>query len=408
MTLPSPSPLFDRWALSPERVFLNHGSFGATPREVLAEQVRWRAELEAEPVGFFVERHWDVMDAARAALGRFVGASPDDLAFVPNATIGVATVIGSLGLRPGDEVIASVQEYPACQNGLRAAVARAGAKVVYADVPFPVSDPGEFVAAYERAASPRTRLALVSHVTSPTGLVLPVAEICRVMGAKGIDVLVDGAHAPGMLPLNLAAVGAAYYTGNCHKWMGAPKGVAFLFAREDTRGGVRPLVLSNNAEKPRTGRSQFRTEFDFVGTQDYTGFYCLPKAIEVMGGMVAGGWPAVMSENRDLAVRMRRMLCERWGVRPPAPESMLGSIATIILPGHDAARHARLMARPSKYHDAMQDQLLRTWKIQVPVWGLPTGMDRFLRISAQLHNAEAQYEYLAQAVKSVLEYERTL
>lgn len=406
--LPTPSPLFDRWALDPARVFLNHGSFGATPREVLAEQVRWRERLEAEPVAFFVEQHWDVMDAARAALARFVGASPDDIAFVPNATIGVATVINSLGLAPGDEVIASVQEYPACQNGLRAAAARAGARVVYAEVPFPVSDPGEFVRAYERALSPRTRLVLVSHVTSPTGLVLPVAEICRVMASKGIDVLVDGAHAPGMLPLNLASLGAAYYTGNCHKWMGAPKGVAFLFAREDRRASVRPLVLSNNAEKPRPGRSQFRTEFDFVGTQDYTGFYCLPKAIEVMGRLLPGGWPAVMSENRALAVRMRAMLCERWGVTPPAPESMLGSIATIILPGHDAARHARLMARPSKYHDALQDRLLERWKIQVPVWGLAGGTDRFLRISAQLHNAPAQYEYLAQAVAAELEAERAL
>lgn len=406
MSIPRPSPLSSHWTLTPDTVFLNHGSFGATPRAVQAEQNRWRERLESEPVRFFVEEHQDVMDGVREALGAFVKCRGRDLALLPNASIAVATVLENTKLSPGDEILINAQEYPACQNTVRRAAARGGAKVVYADIPFPIAFPDQVVRAYLDKVTPRTRLALVSHVTSPTGLVMPVEQIVKELRSRGVEVLVDGAHAPGMVPtLDIGAMGPSYYTANCHKWICSPKGSAFLYVREDLQAGFRPLALSNNAEKPKPGRSQFLTEFEYVGTQDYTSLYSIPKAIEVMGGIVSG-WPEVMTRNHDLCVRARGMLCEAWGVAPPSPQSMIGSIATIILPSHDAARRERLMKRPTKYHDALQDALLTRWKIQVPVWGLADKPERFLRISSQLYNSWEQYEYLAEAVKAELEIER--
>lgn len=407
--LPNPSPLSRHWSLDPARVFLNHGSFGATPRVVQQEQAEWRARLEAEPVALFVERHADLMDDARRSLAGFLRCDWSDLALLPNASTAVNTVLAGLKLNAGDELLMNDHEYPACQNTLRYYAGRAGAKVVRVGLPFPIAGPDEVVRAYESGVTPRTRLALVSHVTSPTGLVFPVARVVSAMRARGVDVLVDGAHAPGMVAdLDLGSLTPAYYTANCHKWICSPKGTAFLYVRPDRQAGLRPLVLSNNAERPRAGRSQFLTEFDYQGTTDYTGFYSIPSAVRTMGSMLPEGWPGVMRANHDLCVRARAMLCEAWGVTPPAPAEMLGSIATIILPAHDAARRERLMQRPTRYHDALQDALLRNWGIQVPVWGLADRPDRFLRISAQLYNSMEQYEYLARAVRDELAAERAV
>lgn len=408
MPLPAPSSLAVHWTLDPSRVFLNHGSFGATPRVVLEAQSRVRAELEGEPVRFYVERHWELMARARGALAAFVRCDPAGLALVPNASIGVATVLANVRLGPGDEVLMNAHEYPACQNSVRRAAARAGATVTLADVPFPISDPAQVVEAYLAKVTPRTRLAMVSHVTSPSGLVLPVERLVPALQDAGVDVLVDGAHAPGMIAtLDIGALRPAYYTANCHKWVCSPKGSAMLVVREDRREGFRPLALSNNAEKPRADRSAFHTEFDYVGTQDYTPVYCIPDAIEAMA-KIGGSWDAVMAANRGMCLRMREMLCRAWGVETPAPETMIGSIATIILPAHDEARRARLAARPTRYHDALQDALLDRHAIQVPVWSLTGTTHRFLRISAQMYNAPGQYEYLAQAVLEELARERSL
>lgn len=415
-SLPRPSPLASHWTLDPSRVFLNHGSFGATPRVVQEEQSRWRGLLEAEPVAFFVEKHEGVMDEVRRALAGFVQCEAKDLALIPNASTGVATVAANLALQPGDEILISAHEYPACQNSLRKVASRAGASVTYATIPFPSAGPDEVVRAYMDALTSRTRLAMVSHVTSPTGLVLPVERLVRELAARGVDTLVDGAHAPGMVPVNLRDLGAAYYTANCHKWICSPKGSAFLWVRPDKQAGFRPLVLSNNAEKPKPGRSQFLTEFDYQGTSDYTSAYSIPKAIEFMGreigsalgagGVAHEGWRAIMRHNHELCLRGRDVICRKLGIEPAAPDGMIGSICTMVLPSHDAGRQARLAARPSKYHDALQDALLERHKIQVPVWGLAGSSARFVRISAQVYNDIGQYEYLAAALAAELEIER--
>jgi len=407
-TLPRPSPLAEHWSLDPAVCYLNHGSFGATPRSVQRAQQGFRDRLENEPVKLFVHDHQGLMDDTRRALGAFLHCLPESLALMPNASHAVATVLDNVTFARGEEIVINAQEYPACQNAVRRAARRAGAVVTHADIPFPIASPDQVVAAYLAAVTPRTRLALVSHVTSPTGLVFPVERLVAELHSRGVNTLVDGAHAPGMIPtLNLAALKPAYYTANCHKWVCSPKGSAFLYVRPDLQSGFRPLVLSNHAEKPRPDRSQFLTEFDYLGTQDYTALYSIPPAIEAMAGIVSG-WPEVMSRNHDLCLRARSMLCEQWGVTAPAPRSMIGSIATIILPGHDAERRERLMRRATRHHDALQDNLIARWGIQVPVWGLAGKPERFLRISAQLYNSMDQYEYLARAVLAELDEERRL
>jgi isopenicillin-N epimerase len=375
------------WVLEPGVTFLNHGSFGACPRPVLAAQQALREALEAEPVRFLGRELEGRLDEARAALGAFVGADPDDLAFVPNATTGVNTVLRSLPLTAGDELLITDHAYTACRNAAEAVASATGARVVVAPVPFPLAGDGAVTDAVLGAATPRTRLAMLDHVTSPTGLVLPLGRLVAALAARGVDTLVDGAHAPGMLALDLRALGAAYYAGNCHKWLCAPKGAGFLHVRRDRQAGIRPLVVSHGRTSPRTDRSRFRLEFDWVGTLDPTPWLCVPHAIRAVGAAVPGGWPAVMARNRALALAGRAVVAAALGVAPPCPDAMIGSLASLPLP--DAPRPAP----PAR--DPLQDALFDPHRIEVPVIAWPASPRRLLRLSAQLYNTLADYQRLA-------------
>jgi isopenicillin-N epimerase len=383
------------WPLDRDVVFLNHGSFGACPTEVLRHQAALRAEMEAEPVRFLSRELDDRLAAARAALGAFVGADPDDLAFVTNATGGVNAVLRSRVFAAGDELLTTDHAYNACRNTLDFVAGRAGATVVVAPVPFPVASPDEVVEAVLARVTSRTRLALLDHVTSPTALILPVERLTAALAARGVDVLIDGAHAPGMVPLNLATLGATYYSGNCHKWLCAPKGSAFLWTRRDCQPGVRPLTISHGATAVRPERSRFRLEFDWTGTSDPTAWLTVPKAIEYLGGLVHGGWPALMARNRVLAVDARRLVSGAAGTEPPCPDEMVGSIASIRLPDGTADVSWR---RP----DPLQARLYEAWGIEVPVMSWPAAPRRLVRVSAQLYNRPAHYERLAEALRKEL------
>ncbi len=376
------------FSLDPGIDFLNHGSFGACPREVLAAQARLRDQLEAEPVRFFVRELEPLLAGARAALGAFVGADPDDLAFVPNATAGVNEVLRSLRFDRGDELVTTDHAYNACKNALDFVADRAGARVVVAHVPFPIDDPDEVVGAVVAAVGPRTRLALVDHVTSPTGLVLPIAAIVRALEDRGVRVLVDGAHAPGMLPLDVAGIGASYYTGNCHKWMCAPKGAAFLWVRRDRQSEVRPLSISHGANSPRADVSRFRVEHDWTGTVDPTAVLAIPTAIGFLERLVPGGAAALMVANRDKALAARAVICAAIGARPPCPGSMVGALAAVELPD------GREPPTGPLFLDPLQDALFARG-IEVPIVPFPRWPRRLVRISAQAYNTMPQYERLA-------------
>jgi isopenicillin-N epimerase len=388
----TPSDLAHLWPLDRGIVFLNHGSFGACPSEVLRHQAVRRAEMEAEPVRFLSRELDDRLDDARAALAAFVGAHPDDLAFVPNATSGVNTVVRSLTFAAGDELLTTDHAYNACRNALEFAARRAGARVVVAAVPFPVAGPEAVVEAVLARVTPRTRLALLDHVTSPTGLVLPIERLIAELHGRGVDVLVDGAHAPGMVPLELRALGATYYSGNCHKWLCAPKGAGFLWVRRDRHADIHPLTISHGASARRPGRERFRLEFDWTGTCDPTAWLTVPRAIEYVGGLLPGGWPAVMARNRALALEARRLLCEAVGVPAPCPETMIGSLASIVLP--DGPTTDVYWRHP----DPLQGRLFDAWNIEVPVMSWPSPPRRLVRVSAQLYNDRADFARLAEAL----------
>ena len=377
-------------------MFLNHGSFGACPTPILQLQTQLRQEMEAAPVQFLWRQYEDRLEPARAAVARFVGVRPADLVFVTNATTGVNAVVRSLKLRRGDELLTTNHDYNACHNVLVETARQAGARVVTARVPFPLHRPGEAVAAVLEQVTPRTRLAMLDHVTSPTALVLPVAEMIRELAKRGVDVLVDGAHAPGMLPLHVAKLGAAYYTGNLHKWVCAPKGAAFLWVREDKQPEIQPAVVSHGQNTPRPGFSAFQDRFDWAGTADPTAWFCAAEAIRWLERLYPGGWPAIRAANHQLAVSARRLLCKRLEVEPPCPEGMLGAMATLPLPEpfQGSPRSGKI--------ELEQLRLFDEFGIELPLLRFGSPERRYFRISAHLHNSLAEYEYLAEAMQALL------
>jgi isopenicillin-N epimerase len=310
---------------------------------------------------------------------------------MPNATTGVNTVLRSLEFEPGDEILITDHIYNACRNAATLVAERSGARVVTAGIPFPIRSADEVVDAIVDRVSSRTRLLLVDHVTSPTALVYPITRIVAEMAERGIDTLVDGAHAPGMIPLDVNAIGAAYYTANAHKWMCAPKGAAFLHVRRDRQADIVPTVISHGANSPRTDRSRFRLLFDWTGTTDPTPHLAIPTAIDTMASLVPGGWPALMQHNHRLALHARDLLIGALSIGPPAPDGMLGAMATVPL--SDAAGHPL----PSQ-RTAVQEWLWEDQRIEVPVSVWPEWPHLILRVSAQIYNRVDQFERLATAL----------
>ena len=400
------NPLRSHWLLEDGLAFLNHGSFGACPRIVVEEQSRLRTEMERNPVRFLWREIEGRLDEARSELASFVGADAEELAFVPNATTAVNSVLRSLELQPGDELIATDHGYNACGNILAECARRTGAKVITASIPFPIAEQEQALAAILDAVTPRTRLVLVDHVTSPTALVLPVESIIRELEPRGIAVFVDGAHAPGMLPLDLRALRPSYYTGNLHKWVCAPRGAGFIFVRHDRQHGVHPATISHGYNTPRAGRSPFHDEFDWQGTLDVTAWLTVPTAIRFCESLLPGGWPALMQHNHELALTARRILCERLHIEPPYPDAMTGSMATLLLPGSLQEKIPGESRAVIARFDPLQSALLDQHRIEVPLvrWGNPSR--RWFRISAHGYNSPDEYERLADALAAAARSEK--
>jgi isopenicillin-N epimerase len=383
------------WLLDSKTAFLNHGSFGSCPRPVLAFQSALRERLERQPINFLVRELEGLLDAARAELARFLGANESNLVFVPNASTGVNTVLRSLRFQPGDELLVTDHEYNACRNALDYAAQLSGAKVILAKIPFPLRTADQVLDAVMSCATSRTRLALLDHVTSQTALVLPMERLIRALADRGIETLVDGAHAPGMIDLNLERLGVAYYIGNCHKWLCAPKGAGFLCVRPDKQQFIRPLSISHGGNSPRTDRSRFLIEFGWTGTLDPSACLSVPEAIRFIGSLLPGGWPEVMRRNRALTLAARKLLCRALKTELPCPDEFIGSMASI--PISDSETSAAPVS--PLYADPLQDTLRGNHGIEVPIIPWPVPPKRLLRISAQLYNSLPQYECLAVAMQ---------
>ncbi len=371
------------WHLDPTIAFLNHGSFGACPIAVLEYQQSLRLELERQPLQFLAREIDDRLDAARSSLAQFLQADPANLVFVPNATTGINAVLRSLRFQPGDAVLTTNQEYNACRNVLDFVAERSGLEIILADIPYPITDPQVVIDAVMNAVTPKTKLVLLDHVVSQTGYVLPIGPIAQKLNQQGIDTLIDGAHAPGMLPLDLANLGATYYSGNLHKWVSAPKGAAFLYVQADRQAQIQPTTISHGRNDPRTSRSRFHLEFDWTGTWDPTAYLSVPKAIDFMGSLLPGGWSELMAHNRNQVLNAREMLSQTLDLNLPCPDSMVGSMATLPLP---AARLSHLS------HGDLNRQLWAQFQVEVPIMPFPDTSGYLIRISAQIYNQPEEFD----------------
>ena len=392
--LPKPDPIADQFVINPEVVYLNHGSFGACPKAILDAQTKHRMEAERELVRFYVHDAWGKLDRSRNALSALVNCNPKDLVFVHNATTGVATVLENLDLQPGDELLVTNCEYQACLNNFDRIAKKTGARVVVADIPWPIEDEVDLVEAVHRKVTDRTKIALISLITSSTGIRFPVEVLIPSLKERGVETLLDAAHGPGCVPMDIAGWGAAYTTGNAHKWLCAPKGAAFLHVRADMQNGFVPLVVSNDAlnleaASERTKRTPFQHAFDYCGTDDVSMYLTIADCIEWLEQANPNGIDGIMYRNHAVCQRAQKLICHALDVVPPVPESMLGPLATIDLPTGDLTAVE------------IKKRLLEDYRIQVPVWGTPSGAIS-VRISVQMYNTFEQYCYLANALCAIL------
>jgi isopenicillin-N epimerase len=307
----------------------------------------------------------------------------------------VNAVVRSLAFSPGDEILTTDHTYAACKKTLDYVASRTGARVVVAPISFPLRRDEDVVSAVLSAVTPRTRLAMLDHVTSPTALVFPIERLVNELSKRGVDTLVDGAHALGMVPLDLTRLGAAYYTANAHKWVCAPKGAAFLHVRRDRQKGLHPVAISHGYAG---GEARFKDEFDWTGTVDPTAALLVPDCIAYLGGLLPGGWPALMESNRALALKAREILCEALGVPPPAPAAMIGAMASVPLPAAAPGSPAQRLDR-EELADWTRARGVEAWFHGWP----PAGGGKLVRVSAQLYNTEGQFVRLAGLLAEALE-----
>jgi len=366
-----------RFVLESGITFLNHGSLGATPRVVLAAAERWRRRMEANPDRFMRETLPGALRAAAARLARFLGADAQDVAFVENASTGMNAVLRSLELRRGDEILANTHTYNAVHQTIRHVCERTGARLVDAPITIPVKDASSLVSAIERRISKRTRLVVLDHIASPTGLVFPVKRLAAIAHKRGARVLVDGAHAPGQLDLDIPSLGADWYVGNCHKWMFAPRASGFLWARRDAQAGLHPPVISHGYEKG------FAAEFDWTGTRDFSAWLAVPDAIEFYKQMK----PArIRSHNNRLASRAARRISAAWNMPLDGPAELHASMAGVRIP-EPLQRYSEL---------GLMAELRVKHRINVAI--VPIAGVLWARLSAQIYNTPADFERLESAI----------
>jgi isopenicillin-N epimerase len=380
--------------LRPEVVFLNHGSFGACPRPVLEVYQAWQLELERQPVEFLGRRFADLMRTARQALATYVGAETNDLVYVPNATTGLNVVARSLPLQPGDEVLTTDHEYGALDRTWRFVCQKRGAVYVKQLLPLPLESAEQAVDTIWAGVTPRTRVLFVSHITSPTALILPVMELVRRARQAGILTVIDGAHTPGQIDLELDALGADFYSGNCHKWLCAPKGAGFLYARQEVQPLLEPLVVSwgwNRDAQPSEvcetseGSSRFVDEQEWQGTCDPAAYLSVPAAIQFQ---VEHDWQRVRRECHKLLREARQRITELTGLPSLCPNSpeWYAQMAAFPLPPCDGA--------------TLQRRLYDEYRVEVPI--IEWNDRQLMRVSVQGYNTEADLNALVTALARLL------
>jgi isopenicillin-N epimerase len=381
--LPNPETLREQFLLRPDLAFLNHGSFGACPRPVFEDYQRWQLELERQPVEFLGRRFADLMRAARAKLAAHLRTAADNVVYVPNATTAINLAARSLRLEPGDEILTTDHEYGALDRAWRFLCGKSGAVYRAQAIPVPVRDAEQFVETLWAGVTPRTRVIFLSHITSPTALILPVEAVCRRARAAGLLTLVDGAHAVGQIPLDLDALGADFYTSNCHKWLCAPKGSAFLYVRPELQARVEPLVVSWGWQSDTPGPSRFVDEQEWTGTRDIAAYLATPAALEFMAH---NRWDEVRAACHALAVETWGRLAALTKLPPLSDESWFEQMFAAPLPPCDTT--------------ALQRRLYDEFGVEVPVY--LWNRQPLVRVSIQGYNTRQDADRLLRALARLL------
>lgn len=392
------------WAIDPSLRFLNHGSYGAVPREVTAYRASLLERMERDAVRFYKVDLEKLMDEWRIVLSGFVGCEPFDMAPMPNATVAIATVLHNTQWNVGDEVVLTDHEYMSGVNELRRLETSHGVKLVFAPVEFPMRDAAQVRDAVLARLTKKTKMVMVSQITSATSLIFPVEEIVAECNRRGIETLVDGTHAVGQIGVNVRGMNPTYFVGSGHKWLSSPKGTGFLYVAPRKQEGFRPLALSSRGHKIRPERALFLRDFDYVGTDDYTKVLAMTASIRFFENVVQGGWQATMEANHRLVMQGRHLLVKRlakFGLASTAPDSANGTMTTLMLP----EPAGELSKRATQYDDALQDRLVEMHKCVIPIWRLSCDNRRVFRISGQLYNTIEEYAALADALEEELTME---
>lgn len=380
MTLSLPLPnLAAQYLLDPQVIYLNHGSFGAVPRPVFQAYQHWQRELEANPVDFLGRRAPGLLADARQALGAFIKATGDDLAFVPNVTYAMNIVVRALPLEEGDEILSTDHEYGAIDRAWRFKCEKSGARLVRRPVSLPVVDRQQAAEQIWGGVNERTRVISLSHITSPTALILPVEEICTRASEAGILTVIDGAHAPGQIDLDMQEIGADFYCGNCHKWLSSARGAGFLYARPGRQHLLEPLVVSHGWRSESPGPSPFLDNFSWSGTIDPAAYLSVPAAIDFWE---ENDWPEVRSACHRLLAECEERILALSGLPPISPETMWAQMRLVLLPGS-----------AESYGPHLEEN-----RIVVPV-GQQRGHTG-IRISVQAYNCPADLDRLVQVLRN--------
>jgi len=396
---PAQSDLTAQWAINPNVMYLDHGAFGGCPITVMETQEEIRRAIEADPHDFFERRYPAAIEGAKSALAKFVNADVRGIVLVTGTTQAVNIIVQSQKFATGDEILTTSHMYSSVKILLDSVATRDGAKVVVAEVPFPVRTKGEIFQSIMACVTERTKFALIDHVPSRTAIIFPVEELVAALAARGIDTLVDGAHVPGMLPLNISKINAPYYVGNCHKWMCTPRGVGFIHIRRDRVDRIKPLVIarSPHAGNP-TAHDALEHQFDWQGTFDPSAWLSLPASIRFLETIVPGGHAALVKKNRQLAVDAGKIICQKLGIPFPCEEELTTSMLSVPLPDS--------FGPPSIGMLPLQLTLWEKHQIEVPIYAWPAHPKRVLRISAQAHNHLQQYASFAETLNFYLQQEK--
>ena len=386
---------FGNWHIRQDIHYLDNGAFGACPTVVVEEQRHIRQLIEENPHDFFERKYVPAWEASRQILAAFLHVEPADLVFVPGATHGLNIVIQSLHFEPDDEILITSHTYSSVVLALNYVAQRDNARLVTVDIPLHLKSPSDILQRILACVTSQTRFAVVDHIPSRSGLVFPIKDIVRQLASHNIDTLVDGAHAAGMINLDITSINAAYYVANCHKWMCAPRGVGFLHVRPDRAHKIKPLVIARSPYvKNKSKYSKFEHSFGWMGTSCPSAVLSLPVSIDFLNKVVPGGLNGLLMRNHHLAVVARRVVCKALDIPLPCPDSMIGAMATIPLPDSPGPEQEGMLP--------IQEVLWKQHKIVVPVYSWPAYPKRVLRLSAQAYNSLEQYFWFADCLRSVL------